>query len=33
MEQVGQKGSNVQITYKNAPQIYLWKICRSSITT
>jgi hypothetical protein len=29
MEQVGQKGSNVQITYKNAPQICLWEICRS----
>jgi hypothetical protein len=28
MEQVGQKGSNVQITYKNAPQICLWKVCR-----
>ena len=28
MEEVGQNGGNVQITYKNAPQICLWKVCR-----
>jgi hypothetical protein len=28
MEEVGQNGRNVQITYKNAPQICLWKVCR-----
>jgi len=26
--EVGQNGGNVQITYKNALQFRLWKICR-----